>query len=60
MSKVIEINKCGDCPYFNRVTSGDTIMGATCLHPKGDPNVWVIFATIPKWCPLEDKKPKSI
>jgi hypothetical protein len=54
MSKVIEVKKCGDCPHFNLCTNGDTVFGATCLHPKGRPNEWVIAAKIPEWCPLED------
>jgi hypothetical protein len=58
MSKVIEVNKCGDCPYFDRVISPDTemIIGATCLHPDGQQNVWLIAAKIPEWCPLEDSE----
>jgi hypothetical protein len=56
MSKVIEITKCGDCPHFDRVVVDDTIIGAICLHPKGNKEEWVIAAKIPEWCPLEDSE----
>lgn len=58
MSKVIEIKKCGDCPYKSD-------MSTICLHQKAvafvknTQSVDILLidpdGEIPDWCPLEDK-----
>jgi hypothetical protein len=57
MSKVIEINKCSECPHMSFGRNGRTF----CHHPtlKGSNRSELtkvqVNDQLPEWCPLEDK-----
>ncbi len=58
MSRVIEINKCGECPHCVPHPKGHGVR-AFCRHPQiGDKPLKTSEITdqLPEWCPLDDSE----
>lgn len=58
MAKIVEINKCNECPYFHEGIPGNEHR-ESCRKEnfKSVPfDVQKYIFPIPEWCPLENKK----